>query len=458
MASMKPVDSIARVFEKTLNSSCQDVLIIVPPFAGIDRPALGVHLLQAEAKRAGFDVTILYANLLFAQYIGTSAYNVICYASAANLIGESCFRSAAFGYLPPWDSEANGEAHFKRVNNRLALDFDALRNIQEIAPQWCDEFAKAVARYSFRIVGCTTTFEQTCASVAFLNRIKGRKPDIITILGGANCEGDMAQGIMSLGADIDYIFSGESEASFVSFLQSVDSGTLPSERIVHSSPNYRLDDIAVPSFQSFYDQLQTTFPDFDSQKTWLPYENSRGCWWGEKHHCTFCGLNGESMPFRQKTPGTVIRELSSLTAIHASKKVLMVDNIMPHSYFSSVLPRVAAEVPGLHIFYEQKANLMLSKIELLKQAGVAVIQPGIEALSTPLLKLMKKGVRASQNLALLRYARSVELGVNWNMLFGFPDDKADWYESALTIMPYIAHLQPPMGFYKLSIDRFSPLL
>ena len=102
MASMKPVDLIARVFEKTLNSSCQDVLIIVPPFAGIDRPALGVHLLQAEAKRAGFDVTILYANLLFAQYIGTSAYNVICDAWAANLIGESCFRSAAFGYLPPW--------------------------------------------------------------------------------------------------------------------------------------------------------------------------------------------------------------------------------------------------------------------------------------------------------------------------------------------------------------------
>ena len=76
----------------------------------------------------------------------------------------------------------------------------------------------------------------------------------------------MAQGIMSLGADIDYIFSGESELSFVSFLQNVDSGTLPSERIVHSSPNYRLDDIAVPSFQSFYDQLQTTFPDFDSPK------------------------------------------------------------------------------------------------------------------------------------------------------------------------------------------------
>jgi hypothetical protein len=161
------------------------------------------------------------------------------------------------------------------------------------------------------------------------------------------------------------------------------------------------------------------------------------------------------MPFRQKTPDTVLRELSSLTQTHLSNKVLMVDNIMPHSYFSTVLPRLAAEVPGLHIFYEQKSNLTLSKIELLKQAGVAVIQPGIEALSTPLLKLMKKGVRASQNIALLRYTRSVELGANWNLLFAFPGDKAEWYESALAIMSHIAHLQPPMGFYRLSIDRFS---
>jgi hypothetical protein len=286
---MKPADSIAQIIQETLNPGRQDVLLIVPPFAGIDRPALGVHLLQAEAKRAGFEVSILYTNLLFAQYIGTSTYNAICYASATNLIGESCFRSAAFDDLPPWDWEGNGEAQFKRVNNSLALSFDRLRRIHEIAPRWCDDFAKAIAAYSFRVVGCASTFEQTCASVALLNRIKGWKPDTITILGGANCEGDMAQGIMSLGADIDYIFSGESEGTFVSFLQTVHAGDFPSERIIHSRPNFKLDDISVPSFQSFYDQLQTALPDFDPQKTWMPYESSRGCWWGEKHHCTFCG-------------------------------------------------------------------------------------------------------------------------------------------------------------------------
>ena len=31
-------------------------------------------------------------------------------------------------------------------------------------------------------------------------------------------------------------------------------------------------------------------------------ETSRGCWWGQKHHCTFCGLNGMGMTYRSKTP------------------------------------------------------------------------------------------------------------------------------------------------------------
>lgn len=34
----------------------------------------------------------------------------------------------------------------------------------------------------------------------------------------------------------------------------------------------------------------------------LVLEGARGCWWGEKHHCTFCGLNGSLMKFRSKPP------------------------------------------------------------------------------------------------------------------------------------------------------------
>ena len=47
-----------------------DALLIVPPFADLYHASLGVHLLQAVAEKAGLQVRVLYANLLFAAVIG----------------------------------------------------------------------------------------------------------------------------------------------------------------------------------------------------------------------------------------------------------------------------------------------------------------------------------------------------------------------------------------------------
>ena len=44
----------------------------------------------------------------------------------------------------------------------------------------------------------------------------------------------------------------------------------------------------------------------------LLFETSRGCWWGAKSHCTFCGLNGETMAFRSKSPRRALDELEQL--------------------------------------------------------------------------------------------------------------------------------------------------
>jgi hypothetical protein len=63
----------------------------------------------------------------------------------------------------------------------------------------------------------------------------------------------------------------------------------------------------------------------------------------------------------------------------------MTDNIMPHSYFNSLLGRLEREVPDVRIMYEQRANLTLQKVQKLVSASVREVQPGIEALSTGLL-------------------------------------------------------------------------
>ena len=435
------------------------VLLVLPPFAGIDRPSLGLHTLQACAAARGHAVRVLYANILFAQILGEVRYESLCYAPTSDLLGERIFAVAAFGPgYPGHNVQGQGVL---RTALRLSdpVGEAELEELQRLASEFVRLVAKALAARDIAVVGCNSTFEQTCAAVAILSTLKALRPEVTTLMGGANCEGEMAQGVASLSPAIDYVFSGECESSFPAFLDQMASGEQPERGVIEGSPCKDLDAVPNVDYLDYYTQLSNLGQADFIHRTgsiWLPYETSRGCWWGQKHHCTFCGINGGGMVFRQKSPEVVLDQLPELLKRHPTKKVLMVDNIMPATYFETLLPRLAQMNLGMHAFYEQKANLTLQRVKLLRDAGVAVIQPGIEALSTDLLRLMKKGVSASQNLALLRYARSVDASVNWNLLYAFPGDDEAHYERTLEILPYISHLSPPSGACHLSIDRFSP--
>src|SRR5262249_3134931 len=149
---------------------------------------------------------------------------------------------------------------------------------------------------------------------------------------------------------------------FPRFLRSVLDGRHGPAHTIHGEPCLDMDRIPTPSFVEYYQQYNHFLPHGAAGPTrdiWLPYESSRGCWWGEKHHCTFCGINGLGMKFREKSPDRVIAELRQLLATHPSNLITMYDNIMPHSYFKTLLPRLQRELGDLYIFYEQKANLSL---------------------------------------------------------------------------------------------------
>ena len=74
-----------------------DVILIVPPFHGLKYPSLGVHLLQACGRQAGFRVQVLYANLLLASIIGEEQNEKICDAPDGSFAGERFFARCAFG-------------------------------------------------------------------------------------------------------------------------------------------------------------------------------------------------------------------------------------------------------------------------------------------------------------------------------------------------------------------------
>ncbi|MGN6107546.1 MAG: RiPP maturation radical SAM C-methyltransferase [Kofleriaceae bacterium] len=444
-----------------------DLLLIVPPFAWQDRPALGVHLIQAIAREVGLEAQVLYTNILFSAWFGEEVHAALARLQYGLFLGERLFARAAFD-VPPLGLDAGAglvskldaaEDLAQRTGIRIGFDLETIRGIEAQIPAWLDSFMPSVAGAGYRVVGATSSFEQTAASIAMLRAIKAADPKAVTIMGGANCEGEMAEGICSLGDAVDVVFSGESEQTFRDRIHDLVRGILPPERIVRGQPWTDMDALPTPDYYDYYDQMRAWVPGsklLSDQLVYLAYETSRGCWWGEKSHCTFCGLNGQGMASREKSPERVLDELERLLAVHPTRKVAMTDNIMPRAYFRTLLPRLAERVPDATIMYEQKANLSLADVRDLVEAGVREIQPGIEALSTGLLKLMRKGTTAAQNIALLRFARATGLRLHWNLLVGFPNDEVSFYEETLELLPLLQHLQPPHPPCPVVFDRFSP--
>ncbi len=436
-----------------------DALLIVPPFASSRWPYLGVHVLQSHAGRLGFEVKILYANFHLAASIGVENYEALLAVRGADQIGERFFASAAYG-LPPFGSD--GFIDSARAESLATECCEAypdfklaeIKALERRAAVWADAIANLVAAHNFKVVGCSTSFDQTAASIALLNRIKQLRPDMVTVLGGANCEGVMAKGILSLSNSVDYIFSGECKVTFPDFLAKIREGRLSSERIVRGSACIDMDDMPLPGFAEFYHQHRLVLPGHPDDKI-IPYQGSKGCWWGEAHRCAFCGYNGEDIKYRYKSADKVISDLRELREMYPGCSVQMIDNVIPSEYFRTLIPWLERELSGIRLMYEARASLSLEEMAALKRADLYLVYAGIESLSTPILKLMRKGTTSRQNISFLRYARSVGLPVYWNMLHDIPGEQLEDLERLLSLMPLLRHLQPP-SFSRIRIDRFSP--
>src|SRR5262249_6197562 len=150
-------------------------------------------------------------------------------------------------------------------------------------------------------------------------------------------------------------------------------------------------EIVSPDYDGYFERLESsTARDWVEPK--LVVEGSRGCWWGEKHHCTFCGLNGSFMEFRSKSPMAFYHEIIRLVGRHQVLDMYVVDNILDMKYLSSLLPKLQESGYDLRLQYEIKSNLRRDQLATLYDAGLVNVQPGIESLSNRVLKIMDKGV------------------------------------------------------------------
>lgn len=445
-----------------------DILIIVPPFASREFAILGPHVLQSVANNAGYKADVLYLNIVFASIVGHNLYDRIStlpYNLRWMKLGERLFARSAHN-LPPlggYDKTDGSDAVCFLENNppfsgmpleSLNLSVANLLEMEEACRSFSVEASQEIAQLNYRIVGCTTQLEQTNCCVALLNGIKQHRPDIITIIGGTNCDGEMAEGVASLSQSIDFVFSGESESSLTYFLKDHSKGKLPDGRIVIGEPLKDPDTLDLPDYEDYFRQTEHFSGKNPPKMRVISYETSRGCWWGQKRRCTFCGNNDDkSVVFRQKSADKVKKDLEILAANYPVNGIMMTDNIVPPGYYRKIFPFLSEKKEFPSVWYQENSGLTLGNLISLRKARFGSVLAGIEALSDGLLKLMNKRSNAGQNLMLLRNARSVGMYVSWHMLWGVPGDKSAYYKETLKLIPLIRHLQPPRELLRLILVR-----
>ncbi|HET9790248.1 MAG TPA: RiPP maturation radical SAM C-methyltransferase [Candidatus Angelobacter sp.] len=452
------------------------VALVCMPWGSVAKPSLALAILKQCAQRAGYIPHLHFFNIRFAAQIGLQLYERISDLSFVH--AEWFFAQLLFG--------KSGLAELRNNWDDLkaspaAIDLaDVLREItgsealcariaEEHAPSFIEECATSVDWSSYTAVGFTTTFAQSLSSVLLAKRIKEKSPETKIILGGANVDSEMGVEFLRGFPWIDYVIHGEAEQSFPALLHSIAEGNTSSRtpgvsarqeaqviRGDHDSvPLADLNDSPAPDYSDYIVALdEAGFRNKINLR--LYFESSRGCWWGAKHHCTFCGLNGTSMAFRKKNAERVLSEIEALASAHHCLNLSATDNIFATEYFAQLLPKLAGMDLDLRLFYEVKANLSREQLSLLRDAGVREIQPGIESLNSDLLRLMRKGVTAIQNIQLLKWCYEYEITPLYNILFGFPGETAEAYSELPTMFRLLSHLQPPSTLQQVMFERFSP--
>lgn len=460
------------------------IVLVNMPWAALEVPSLALGELRRTAAAApGARVEVRYANLEFADWaVAQLPFTVADYDHVAQETyflgaGDWVFSSALYDD-PTWR-----EREFRQLRRTVlsAERMTQLVALHRLAPRFIAELAGSIVSAGPDVVGFTSTFQQNAAALAAARQIKRLAPQVVTVFGGANCDGRQGEALHRGFPFVDLVCRGEGERVFAELLTVLaDRGgpvtaapghvaagyeavaglcwrTADGDPVVNPLPRAPLlpDEIGVPDYDDFFAQLAASKVGAEVEPK-LVVEGARGCWWGARHHCTFCGLNGSSMTFRSKRPDRFYREVLDLVERHRVLDVFIVDNILDMGYLTSCLPKLADAGYDLRLQFEIKSNLRYDQLAVLRRAGASTVQPGIENFSSRVLELMRKGVRGCHNARVLRDAEALGLSVAWNYLYGFPGETDRDYTDILDQLPALHHLPPPLSSGRVVIERFSP--
>ena len=301
------------------------IVFVNMPFAPPDRPSIAIGILQALLASAGLGSKAYYFNIDFYEKIEIDLVRKITGGESRpqDLLGEWVFSDCS----RPGDGVS--PHHISSIRcaqaDQQTAFLEAVQYAKKCAPEFLNQCTNEIIRQQPDLVCFTTVFQQNMASLALAQSIKRRQPSIKILFGGANCHGVSGRALLSSYEFIDAVCISEGEDDFLNVVDALlnDRHMISQNYIFRSGreigqiaeasstgrPFVDLNNVPVPIYDDFFDRWKTFTKAAEFDEPSILFETSRGCWWGQKAHCTFCGLNGTGMAFRHKSADRALDEI-----------------------------------------------------------------------------------------------------------------------------------------------------
>ncbi len=478
------------------------ILLINMPWGKVDFPSIQLAILKTFLKEHNYKTDISYQNLMFAKMVGVDRYSKLSINSRYSFLLDWLFNDFLDNDLSLSDIKKQKD-EIKELIDVMNLspflteqynptllnvhdDTDIRINEEKLAelacnikndivPQFIYNILNGINFAQYNVVGFTCSFNQTIPSIILSKLIKKNYPDKIIVMGGNAMSGDMGIEYMRAFPWIDYVVFGEGEIPLLNIMELNKKGVsnLPDYEVLHgtifrgtdgqiikqaSIIQTELDETLIPDYEDYFKEIQNLEKpgEYLFKKEQLLFESARGCWWGEKNQCKFCSLNGESIGFRIKKSDQLLNELIELSNNYKKNNFVCVDNILKFPALNSFFDSIIKSKLDIELFWEVKPSLTKTELKKLAEAGVNKVQAGIENFSTEVLKLINKGTTKIRNIQFLKHCYECGIHVSYNYLFGFPDEKPDYYKELEFLYISLLHLTPPLYPPKpMVLQRFS---
>ena len=437
------------------------------PWAPPTEPSLGLGILKSCLGKSGFPSKVFHASSWLLHWVSIETYEWIseCWGINEFLFSgllDPRLDKHQLDYLGEKAGSLAQEGRMEKYPNRQSIIDLILTLRSEVIPRYLNFCADKIMESRPLMVGFTCMFDQTIASLALSKHLKERDPAVRIAFGGYALTGSTGQTVSKSFPWVDIVCDGEGEEAIVCLareMSNCSNKNLNSGLKIIFPKRINVEDSPAPDYSDWFKELDTIREEakIEIRTKTLGVESSRGCWWGQHKHCVFCGIDDETLKYRFKSSNTTLKMLRDLRAEYGDHVFRFSDYIMPKFYYGELLPRLAAEEPKFRLHAEIKANQPFERVKLLADAGFAEVQPGVESFSTRVLKSMDKGVRSIDNVCLLKCAYLNHIIIDYNLLYGLPnDDVQDYYTMAANI-PRLYHLIPPVSRTRTVVTKFAPL-